>query len=317
LFKIGILISSLNLGGKNHYWFYRYNYNELLWSSLMLLLIIWPNFNIYFKVKIKHMWLRVSCDFLFDIEIPTPFILMLRPRSGTDQWVARETFEISPMVPIVQYADNYGNLCQRLMSPVGSFSIHTTSDVKTKEFVETCPSASFIEIQNLPDEVLTYLLPSRYCESDRFGDLSTIITANEIPGYDQVLAIETWLRNTISYIPGSSNFPISAIEVNYRQSGVCRDLAHLGIALCRSLSIPSRMAVGYLYDLKPMDMHAWFEAYVGGKWYTFDATQTGRKGGYVTIGFGHDAADVAVYNQFGPSLYPIKQVVKVEKIEEK
>jgi transglutaminase-like putative cysteine protease len=141
------------------------------------------------------------------------------------------------------------------------------------------------------------------------------ITANQLLGYNQVWAIEAWLRDTIKYIPGSSDFPISAIEVNYQQSGVCRDLAHLGIALCRSLSIPARMVVGYLHDLFPMDMHAWFEAYVGGRWYTFDATQSKPKGAYIALGFGRDAADVAVYNQFGPVVYPLDQLVTVDRIE--
>ncbi|MEN3324326.1 transglutaminase family protein [Mariniflexile soesokkakense] len=263
------------------------------------------------------MWLRIGCDLLFEIEVPTPFILMLRPRSGSQQWVARDEFKIKPNVPVVEFTDDYGNLCQRLVAPPGNFSIKTNADVKTSEFVDVEPGAPFVEIQNLPHDVLSYLLPSRYCESDRFSDLAMTITANYLPGYNQVAAIETWLLDTISYIPGSSDYPISAIEVNYKQSGVCRDLAHLGIALCRNLSIPARMVVGYLYKLEPMDMHAWFEAYVGGRWYTFDATQNRRKGGYVAIGFGHDAADVAVFNQFGPSVYPTKQVVSVELIEEK
>ncbi|MFC6671547.1 transglutaminase-like domain-containing protein [Marinobacterium aestuariivivens] len=172
-----------------------------------------------------------------------------------------------------------------------------------------------MEIQNLPDETLKYLLPSRFCESDRFGQMATSITANQWLGYDQVAAIEDWLRKHISYIPGSSDIPVSAVEVNLRQSGVCRDLSHLGIALCRSLSIPARMVVGYLHGLKPMDMHAWFEAYVGGRWYTFDATQSQLGAGYVAIGYGRDAADVAVYNQFGPPVYPSVQRVQVQCID--
>ncbi|CAH8289999.1 transglutaminase-like putative cysteine protease [Mariniflexile fucanivorans] len=262
------------------------------------------------------MWLRVGCDLLFEIEVPTPFILMLRPRSGTEQWVARDEFKIKPSVPVVEFTDDYGNLCQRLTAQPGYFSINTTADVRTSQYVDTAFGAPFIDIQHLPQGLLNYLLPSRYCESDRFNDLAMEITMNQFPGYDQVAAIENWLRNNISYIPGSSDYPISAIEVNYKQSGVCRDLAHLGIALCRSLSIPARMVVGYLHNLQPMDMHAWFEAYVGGRWYTFDATQYGPKGGYVAIGYGHDAADVAVFNQFGPSVYPIRQLVSVELIEE-
>ncbi|WP_166964781.1 transglutaminase domain-containing protein [Yeosuana marina] len=261
------------------------------------------------------MWLRVGCELTFDIEVPTPFILMLRPRSGAQQWVERDEYKISPNVPIFEYADDYGNLSQRLVAPPGRFSIHTTADVKIDDYVTVNPGAPFIEIQHLPNTLLSYLLPSRYCESDRFNDMANNITANQLPGYDQVAAIENWLRNTISFIPGSSDFPISAIEVNNKQMGVCRDLAHLGIALCRSLSIPARMVVGYLYNLNPMDMHAWFEAYVGGSWYTFDATQTDPKGGYVAIGYGHDAADVAVFNQFGPAVHPINQIVSVERIE--
>lgn len=261
------------------------------------------------------MWLRVGCDLLFEIEIPTPFILMLRPRSGTQQWVERDEFKIKPSIPVMEFTDTFGNLCQRLTAPYGMFSIHTTADVQTSEFVDVHYDVPFVDIQNLPQDILSYLLPSRYCESDRFNDLAMEITTNQLPGYNQVAAIETWLRHTINYIPGSSDYPISAIEVNLKQFGVCRDLAHLGIALCRSLSIPARMVVGYLHNLQPMDMHAWFEAYVGGRWYTFDATQHGPKGGYVAIGYGHDAADVAVFNQFGPSVIPISQVVSVEVIE--
>jgi hypothetical protein len=119
------------------------------------------------------------------------------------------------------------------------------------------------------------------------------ITAGMRPGYNQVAAIEAWLRNTIRFDPNSSETHASAIEVNARQWGVCRDLSHLVIALCRSLSIPARMVVGYLHGLQSMDLHAWFEAYVGGRWYSFDATQHGMRGGYVAIGYGRDAADVA------------------------
>ena len=261
------------------------------------------------------MWLHTSCDFVFDINVPTPFVLMLRPRSGAQQWVAREEYKLIPSVPVFEFTDNYGNLCQRLIAPAGTFAVYTASDVMTTDYVDRSPGAPFIEVQNLPDAVLSYLLPSRYCESDRFGEMATTLTAGELPGFDQVAAIEAWLRANIRYEPGSSDVPMSAVEVNARQVGVCRDLSHLGIALCRSISIPARMVVGYLYGLEPMDMHAWFEAYVAGRWYTFDATQAELKGGYVAIGYGRDAADVAVYNQFGPAVYPAEQVVSVQLIE--
>jgi len=261
------------------------------------------------------MWLRTSCDLTFDISVPTPFILMLRPRSGAQQWIAREEYEIVPSVPVFEFTDTYGNLCQRLVAPPGNFEIHTVAEVQTADQVDRGPGGPFIEIQNLPDSVLIYLLPSRYCESELFGQMATEITEGHQLGYDQVAAIETWLRNTIRYEPGSSDTPVSAVGVNTRQSGVCRDLSHLGIALCRSLSIPARLVVGYLYGLEPMDMHAWFEAYVGGRWYIFDATQAVPGSGYVTVGYGRDAADVAVYNQFGPPVYPATQNFQVQLID--
>jgi transglutaminase-like putative cysteine protease len=240
---------------------------------------------------------------------------MLRPRSGAQQWVSREEYKLVPSISVFEFTDIYGNLCQRLIAPPGAFAVHTAANVMTADHVDLAPGAPFVEIQNLPDAVLGYLLPSRYCESDRFSQMASSITAGQLPGYDQVAAIEGWLRTAIRYDPGSSDIPVSAVEVNARQSGVCRDLSHLGIALCRSLSIPARLVVGYLYGLEPMDLHAWFEAYIAGRWYTFDATQAELKGGYVAIGYGRDAADVAVYNQFGPPVYPTSEHVCVKLLE--
>lgn len=261
------------------------------------------------------MWLRTSCDLAFDIAVPTPFVLMLRPRSGAQQWVGCEEYRLMPSVPIFEFTDGYGNLCQRLVAPPGAFAVHTAAEVRIADRVDRAPGAPFVEVQDLPDAVLSYLLPSRYCESDRFDQMATSITAGRHLGYDQVAAIEAWLRTTIHYEPGMSEVPVSATEVNARQSGVCRDLSHLGIALCRSLCIPARLVVGYLYGLEPMDLHAWFEVFLAGRWYTFDATQAEMKGGYVAIGYGRDAADVAVYNQFGPAVYPTMQNVEVRHIE--
>ncbi len=261
------------------------------------------------------MWLRTSCDFLFDITLPVPFVLMLRPRSGAQQWVAREEYRLAPSVPVFEFTDDYGNLCQRLIAPAGTFQVRTSAEVMIADSIDQAFGAPFVEVQNLPDAVLSYLLPSRYCESDRFHQMATEITLGQSPGYNQVAAIVDWLRKIISYRPGSSDVPLSAVEVNARQVGVCRDLSHLGIALCRSLSIPARMVVGYLYGLQPMDLHAWFEAYVGGRWYTFDPTQQTPTGGYVAVGYGRDAADVAVYNQFGPAVYPTTQTVRVDRMQ--
>lgn len=261
------------------------------------------------------MWLQTSCDMTFEITAPTPFILMLRLRSGAQQWVASEKFMLTPSVQVFEFTDIYGNLCQRLVAPPGIFSVHTESEVMTSDELDQAPGAPFVEIEYLPDSVLGYLLPSRFCESDRFNQMATEITAGHLLGYDQVKAIENWLKTTIRFEVGDNDCLYSAVEVNNRGQGVCRDFAHLGIALCRSLSIPARLVVGYLYGLKPMDLHAWFEAYVAGRWYTFDAAGTGIRSGYVVIGYGRDAADVAIYNQFGPPVYPVAQEIGVRLVE--
>ena len=125
------------------------------------------------------MLLRTSCDLAFDITVPTPFILMLRPRSGAQQWVAKEEYRIKPSVPVFEFTDNYGNLCQRLIAPSGTFSVHTSAEVVTADQIDQGFGAPFVEIQNLPDAVLSFLLPSRYCESDRFNQMAGEITAGQ------------------------------------------------------------------------------------------------------------------------------------------
>jgi len=260
------------------------------------------------------MWLRTHCDIEFEVFVPTPFILMLRPRNTGQQWTARESYNLKPSVPVYEYTDTYGNHCQRLVAPEGRFSIHTSADIHTQESIEIAPGAPFNEIQTLPDDVLTYLIPSRYCEAERFTELSRTIVGDAEPGYDQVATVNQWLRDNILFNPLSQHFQMSAVEVHNAGEGVCREITHLGIALCRSLCIPARMVVGYLYGLKPMDFHAWFEAYVGGRWYTFDPTQSEPKGGRIVVAYGHDASDVAVFTQFGPSLYPSYMAVGVTRL---
>lgn len=262
------------------------------------------------------MKLRASCKLLFDIALATPFVLMLRPRSGAQQWVSHGELTIDPDIPVSEFTDSFGNLCQRLVAPPGPLSIYSEATVHTIGNMDREPGAPFVKVQNLPDEVLQYLLPSRYCEIEYFGQLANDITADQRPGYDQVSAIEQWIRANIHYDYNNSDTTVSAREVHSRKSGVCRDLAHLGITLCRGLAIPARIVVGYLHELNPMDMHAWFEAFVAGRWYTFDATQPHLRNGYVVLGIGRDAADVALYNQFGPPIFPTSQIVQVMRIDE-
>jgi transglutaminase-like putative cysteine protease len=226
-----------------------------------------------------------------------------------------ETYTVSPSVQVIESTDGYGNFCQRLVAPQGEFLIDCTAEVIIDGHADIAPGAYFVEIQYLPNEVLPFLLPSRYCESDRFGELARDIVADALPGYDQVDKIVGWIRASIQYIPGSTEFPMSAIEIHSRGHGVCRDLAHMGIALCRSISVPARIVVGYLYGLEPMDLHAWFEAYVGGRWYSFDPTQADWRGGRVIVAFGRDAADVSVFHQFGSGCILDSMNVSVEWLD--
>jgi transglutaminase-like putative cysteine protease len=255
---------------------------------------VYSTFHRYIPMK-----LGVLCDLHFQVDTATALILMLRPLSGAQQRITKSRYIVEPDVKITESKDGYGNFRQRLVAPAGKFSVRTCTEVMTTKTIDSAPGAHFIEIQKLPNPILPFLLPSRYCESDRFGDLAWEIVADALPGYDQVSKIADWVRHTIRYLPGSSDTPLSAVEIHHRGYGVCRDLAQLGIALCRSISIPARLVVGYLYQLEPMDLHAWFEAYVGGRWYTFDPTQGGLRGGRVIIAFGRDAADVSIFHQFG------------------
>nr|WP_308986286.1 transglutaminase family protein [Coraliomargarita sp. SDUM461004] len=240
---------------------------------------------------------------------------MLRPRSGWQQWVGREEYVLSPGIPAVEFTDPFGNLCQRLMAPPGKFSIRTSVNVECAEASDSAPGAHFVEIQQLPEETLPFLLPSRFCESDRFSHMAASIVTDHNPGYDQCTAIVDYIRRSIRYTPGAGMDIVSACEVNQRSDAVCRDLAHLGIACCRALSIPARMVVGYLENLHPMDLHAWFEAYVGGRWYTFDPTQDNLTGGRIAIAYGRDAADVAIYTQFGNPAELLAMSVTVQRIQ--
>ncbi|WP_404789371.1 transglutaminase domain-containing protein [Altericista sp. CCNU0014] len=245
------------------------------------------------------MRLHAGCKFSFETDRPTAATFMLRPRSGDGQWIVSEEYITEPSIPVTEYTDIYGNLCQRLVVPEGNFSLHTSVMAEAADEIDTAFEAPFIPVEALPSDVLQFLLPSRYCQSDRTGVLAGQVVEGVPLGYAQVEAIRNWIFNNVEYCYGTSDASTSAVETAETRIGVCRDFTHLGIALCRSLNIPARMVVGYLYDLKPMDLHAWFEAFVGDRWYTFDATQGQPKGNRIALAYGRDATDVAFVTQFG------------------
>jgi transglutaminase-like putative cysteine protease len=246
------------------------------------------------------MILEAGCTMTVDAADRSAVVLMLRPQSGLGQEVKESHLSVEPQVNLYEFHDAFGNLQQRTVLGQGRSTITSNCIVDTPDEIASQPAADFTLIQNLPDDVLHYLLPSRYCESDKMLKLTTSIVKRCAPGYPQVEAIRSWIFRKVHYEYGVSNSSTSAIDTAKRRAGVCRDFAHLGVALCRAVRIPARMVVGYLYQLEPMDLHAWFEAFVGGRWYTFDATQKSPRGNRIIIGYGRDAADVAQLSEYGP-----------------
>ena len=245
------------------------------------------------------MRLKAGCEIALSSKAPAPFVAMLRPRSGRAQWVSRELFELTPRVPGAEYVDVFGNLCQRLIAPPPRLVIKTEMVVDVDDSIATKPGAPLTLPQDLPDQSLQFLLPSRYCPSDSMNELAQTVVRDKTPGYDQVDAIRGWIRDTIEYRYGVSKPTSTALDTIRDKAGVCRDFSHIGISLCRALRIPARIVVGYLHGLEPMDLHAWFEAFVDGRWYAFDATQPAPLGGRIAIAFGRDAADVALITELG------------------
>lgn len=229
-----------------------------------------------------------------------PLVAMLRPRSSDQQWVVAERYEVAPWVPATEYVDGFGNLCQRYTLPRGESVIAVESEVEVAEQIVVDPHAAFTPIESLPDDTLAYLLQSRYCPSDKMEERAREIVAGSAPGYPQVERIRQWVHANIEYRYGVSNESTCALDTLRDGAGVCRDFAHVAVALCRSLMIPARIVVGYLHELDPMDMHAWFEAFVGGRWYAFDATQDAPRGGRIVVAHGRDIADVAFLSNYGP-----------------
>jgi transglutaminase-like putative cysteine protease len=247
------------------------------------------------------MRLKAGCDLKIETEGATPMIAMLRPRSGEAQWVASETYRLEPFTQVVEYTDTFGNLCQRLVAPKGKFQLRVDVEVVTPDNITTAKGAPLTQVQDLPLEALQFLLQSRYCPSDELEDQAQEVASKHRPGYDQAEAIRAWIHENFEYKYGVSSGSTTAKDTLRNKAGVCRDFSHVGISLCRALMIPARMVVGWLHQLDPMDMHAWYEAFVNGRWYTFDATQQHPRGGRIAVAYGRDAADVALFTEYGPT----------------
>lgn len=245
------------------------------------------------------MKLKATCTLWVTAASDCPLVAMLRPRNGQAQWIISDRYDLEPWVPVTEFVDSYGNLCQRLTVPQGKMRIAVEVIVKVPAQIEVATCAPRMLVTDMPADVLHYLRQSRYCPSDKMQAKALQVVGNALPGYPQVAKICSWIHENLQYRYGVSSSTTDALDTLQQGAGVCRDFAHVGIALCRSLQIPARMVAGYLHGLKPMDLHAWFEAFVGGRWYTFDATQAAPRGGRIVVAYGHDAADVAFISDYG------------------
>ncbi len=253
------------------------------------------------------MLIRIGYDIAFELANATPMIAMLyvHPSRRADL-VTPEVMIVSPRVAVQIYNDSFGNTCGRLLAPAGTvrFTLDTTirdSGVPDPEAANAVQHA----IEDLPDEALLFLLPSRYCEVDKMGDIAWKLFGGTEPGWARAQSICDWVHDRITFGYHFADSQKSALEVYHDGKGVCRDFMHLAVTFCRCMNIPARYVTGYLGDIGvppapyPMDFSAWFEVFLGGKWHIFDARHNERRIGRVLMAIGRDAADVALTTNFG------------------
>ena len=243
---------------------------------------------------------HIDCELEYDVAQQTLFIFNLAVPSTPDQRVLCEAITPRPDVPVDEFGDASGiNRFLRLNVPAGPFSMRYLAAVEVDAPVVDC-NADRVPLATVVPEVIPYLLSSRYCEVEPLFELACGEFGNIVPGHAQVRAVCQWIRDNIAYRVGTSSPTTTSRDVLANRAGVCRDFAHLAIALCRALNIPARFVTGYTrYEDPPQDFHAVVEAYLGSGWQLFDPTELAPIDSIVRIGTGRDAADVAFATFFG------------------
>ena len=255
------------------------------------------------------MLIRVGYELVYEFPQVTPMILNLNVHySRTADLVKTDAMVTEPVVPLGMYRDTFGNWCTRATAPPGAFRITTDALIHDCGLAEpSFPFAYEQPVETLPDETLVFLLPSRYCETELLAPTAWKLFGSMMPGWSRVQAVCDYVHQHIAFDYQCARPTKTAWEAFNERVGVCRDYAHLAIAICRCLNIPARYCTGYLGDIgvpvmdAPMDFAGWFEAYVGGAWQTFDPRNNARRIGRVLIARGRDAADVAISMTFGPN----------------
>jgi transglutaminase-like putative cysteine protease len=253
--------------------------------------------------------IRLGYELTYQSAQPTPMVLNLNVHySRTADLVRPDRMLTNPWLPLTAYRDGFGNLCTRLVAPPGPICITSDAIINDPGLPDpVVPEAIQHNVEALPEETLVYLLGSRYCDTENLSNTAWSLFGNTKPGWARVQAVCDFVHQHLKFGYEHARSTRTASEAYNERLGVCRDFAHLAIALCRCLNIPARYCTGYLGDIGvppshiPMDFSGWFDAYLGGNWYAFDARHNIPRIGRVLIARGRDAADVAISMTFGPT----------------
>jgi len=268
------------------------------------------------------MQIRAGYEIAYDCPRPTPMLLMLgvHPTRLPDL-ATPQAMRFAPAVEARDYRDLFGNICTRVVAPAGRFTVATEfliNDPGTPDIVE--PDAEQLAVESLPDDVMVHLLGSRYCDTEHLSNEAWSRFGNGPPGWARVQAICDYVNTRLNFGYQHASATRTAWDGFREQRGVCRDFAHLAITLCRCMNIPARYCTGYLGDIgippapEPMDFSAWFEAYLGGRWFTFDARHNAPRIGRILMARGRDATDVALSTSFGQTRLAAFKVVTDEVV---
>ena len=266
------------------------------------------------------MLIRYGYEMTFGCAAPTPMVCQLDVHPSCSPAIRAETpFASNPRVESWLYSDVFGNRCRRFLAPPGDLTISNYGVVEVSDRPDpVVPDAAEIPVADLPDETLLYLVGSRYVETDKLSQLAWDHFGHTASGWPRVQAICDFVNGHITFGYENARSTRTAYEAYVERTGVCRDFAHLALAFCRCMNIPARYANGYLGDIgvppdpAPMDFNAWFEVFLGGKWYTFDARHNMPRIGRILIARGRDAADIPLVNSFGPHVLKTFSVVTEE-----
>jgi transglutaminase-like putative cysteine protease len=253
--------------------------------------------------------IKFGYEISFSCPQRTPMLLTLHAHyTRSSHLLRRDDMLTDPFVPLTLYRDSFGNWVTRLVAPAGLIRITTDAMIWDSGARDQIASdAQQHAVESLPEETLIYLLGSRYCDTDNLSAFAWQTFGNTPPGWARVQAVCDFAHRHIRFGYEFARPSKTASEAFNERAGVCRDFAHLGITLCRCLNIPARYCTGYLGDIgvppvdAPMDFAGWFEAYLGGHWYTFDPRNNTPRIGRILIARGRDAADVAISTTFGPN----------------